>query len=673
MKKTFSSIAEWKAIFRNRKVWIPVMAVLFVPLLYTFLFLWAFWDPYDRLDVLPVAVVNEDEGAQWNGESIQLGDGFVESLQHHTGFDWRFVSESEARAGLENNDYYMMIHIPADFSRQAASISGDVPEKAELIFVPNESYNFLSAQIGGSAVKELKDKLAEQLSTAYTEAIFVQVSALADGLTTASEGAITLSEGVGELSIGAEELANGTAALKNGSEQLELGLSPLLGGGQELAAGTGELRSGMAGLHEGLARLHDRHGQLVSGGNELKQGASELKTGLTLQMAAMAQYEEQAQRLTEQWRAYGEANGLNEDPAFQQLVALSQQLNGEWATMMKRSEPIAQGAEHVQSGAVTLASNMEAFQVKLAETLQGGESLAAGAEELNQGAAQLDQGLQAYVSGVSNLHAASGQLQAGSLQLKEGLLSVQEGVTEFSTELSEGARSAQSVRGGEERYDMIVNPVQITEQKYTTVPNYGTGFSPYFISLGLFVGALLFTIVFPIKQPAVQPAAAWRWFVSKLAVLIPVGIAQALIVDGVLLWVLKLEVDHTKAFILFTILTSVVFMTLIQFLVSVMGDAGRFVAILILILQLTTSAGTFPLELIPEFLQGFHAWLPMTYSVTGFKAVISSGNAAQMWDSIQTMLLYAGVLSAATWLYFTWIYVRSKRQDTAQQPDAMAV
>ncbi len=185
------------------------------------------------------------------------------------------------------------------------------------------------------------------------------------------------------------------------------------------------------------------------------------------------------------------------------------------------------------------------------------------------------------------------------------------------------------------------------------VSNYVTGFAPYFLSLGLFVGALLLSIVFPLKEPASIPKSGMNWFISKFSIIGVVGVLQGIVATTVLLLGLGLQVESTFYFYLFTIITSITFVALIQLLVTTLGDPGRFVAIIVLILQLTTSAGTFPLELIPSALQPFNSLLPMTYSVQGFKAVISSGDYLFMWHNAYILLSFAVVCAVGTILYFS--------------------
>ena len=141
--------------------------------------------------------------------------------------------------------------------------------------------------------------------------------------------------------------------------------------------------------------------------------------------------------------------------------------------------------------------------------------------------------------------------------------------------------------------------------------------------------------------------------------LVLIGIAQALIVDAILLFGLKIEVTSVPYFILFTVITSIVFMSLIQFLTTAFGDPGRFIAIILLIMQLTTSAGTFPLELIPEVLQKFNSLLPMTYSVSGFKAVIRSGDYGFMLENVGYLSIFLMTTIAATIVYFVVLFKKT--------------
>ena len=172
MKSLSVFIKDLGAALRNPKVLIPMFVVLFIPVLYSGLFLKAFWDPYGKMNELPVAVVNQDKGASYEGKQLTAGNDLVEELKKSDGFQWEFVSREQADAGLKDNTYYMAIVVPEDFSSKATTLLDANPQPANIIFEPNEGYNFLAGQIGGTAVKEIKSKISAKFSCSilYTKA-----------------------------------------------------------------------------------------------------------------------------------------------------------------------------------------------------------------------------------------------------------------------------------------------------------------------------------------------------------------------------------------------------------------------------------------------------------------------------------------------------------------------
>ena len=238
------------------------------------------------------------------------------------------------------------------------------------------------------------------------------------------------------------------------------------------------------------------------------------------------------------------------------------------------------------------------------------------------------------------------------MTLEDGSSKLADGTTTLADKLKEASDTAGDVNPSEKTYEMVSQPVEVEKTAVNEVPNYGTGFSPYFISLGLFVGALLISIVFPFVEPAIRPTNAGKWYLSKVSVLAVVGIIQALITVGIVKFALPIEVQNMGLFILTAIITSFTFLALIQMLVSLFGDPGRFVGILVLIMQLTTSAGTFPLELIPSQLQVFNKFFPMTYTVQAFKTAISTTDTTFLFQNIGILIGYMVVCLLITFMYF---------------------
>ncbi|ALQ66828.1 YhgE/Pip domain-containing protein [Bacillus thuringiensis] len=898
---------EFTQIIKSKKILIPIIAVLFVPILYAGMFLWAFWDPYKQLDDLPVAVVNLDKGAVFDGKPIEVGKGLVDNLKDNTSFKWEFVSEKEAKKGMEGRKYYMLVRIPDDFSSNATTLLKDDPKPLNLEYIPNESLNFLSSQIGGTAIEKIKGEVSSTLTKTYAEKMFDSIQDVSKGLADGAEGANKLHDGSSELHDGSSKVTDGLHTLQGKSGEMKDGVGKLADGSNKLVDGSGKVTAGLNTLNSktGIGKLQDGSGKvtdglntlngktgemqtgigklvdgsgkvtnglntlnsktgelrdgsekvtrglnkLVSKSGELQTGTTDLSNGMGKLAEGQSQLEKGSQEIQKglqelnsnvQKSAVGleemqskvpsilntvnekidgagaNINQLNEltqstagdaKNAAQEVANLQKQIESlpkeyqeqlqpfvtsavkSTATVQQKATGVAGGTNKLNeevkqltgeihqttnglqnklpnpAGVKTLAGGVEKltnaqneFVSKFHGFGEGLDKAKIGADKLKDGSVQLIDGVTQLQSGSGKVTAGLGQLSAGANQLADGsnqvtgglgtlsvganqmagginqladgssqvtgglgtlsvgvtkladgsnqvttglgglngglnkmstgstqlidgvnkladgsgkvtdgLVKVNDGSGELAEKLGEGAEKTGEVKGTDKTYDMFASPVKVKTEKMAEVPNYGTGFTPYFLSLGLFVGALLLSIVYPLRDTVGVPKSGFSWFISKFGVLLSVGIIQAIVADVILLFGLGVEVQSIPYFILFSIVTSLAFIALIQCLVTAFGDAGRFIAIITLIIQLTTSAGTFPLELIPKFLQPFNAWLPMTYSVSGLKAVVSSGDFNFMWQNVGILMIFIVVLSVGTIASLTWMHKRQFRNIAENQ------
>ncbi|MGW5951792.1 YhgE/Pip family protein [Bacillus mycoides] len=803
---------EFAEIIKSKKILIPIIAVLFVPILYAGMFLWAFWDPYEQLDDLPVAVVNLDKGAELDGKPIEVGKGLVDNLKDNKSFKWEFVSEKEAKEGMEGRKYYMLVRIPDDFSSNATTLLKDDPKPLNLEYIPNESLNFLSSQIGGTAIEKIKGEVSSTLTKTYAEKMFDSIKDVSKGLADGADGANKLHDGASELHDGSSKVTDGLHTLQGKSGEMKDGVQKLADGSNKLQDGsgkvtaglntlnskTGEMQIGIGKLQDGSQKVTDGLNTLANKSGELKTGTNELANGMEKLVGGQSQLEEGSQKIenglqdlnstvkhsvvgleemqakvpsilnTVNEKMNGAAENVNQLNEFTQSTAgdaktaaqdvanLQKQIESlpkeyqeklqpyitnavkSTATVQQKAIGVAGGTNKLNEevrqlkGEITQttsdAQNKLPNTAKLQSLTEGiekllnaqnefvskfhgfGEGLSnakVGVDKLNNGSGQLIDGVTQLADGSSKVTGGLGTLSVGASQMTGGITQLEDGSSQVTTglgtlngglnkmstgstqlidgvnkltdgsgkvtdglvkvndgsgtlaeKLGEGAEKTGEVKGTDKTYDMFASPVKVKTEKMAEVPNYGTGFTPYFLSLGLFVGALLLSIVYPLRDTVGVPKSGFSWFISKFGVLLSVGIIQAIVADVILLFGLGVEVQSIPYFILFSIVTSLAFIALIQCLVTAFGDAGRFIAILTLIIQLTTSAGTFPLELIPKYLQPFNAWLPMTYSVSGFKAVVSSGDFNFMWQNIGILMIFIVLLSLGTIASLTWMHKR---------------
>ena len=155
---------EWKRLLHNPLLIVVVAAIILIPSIYAGFFLASMWDPYGELDKLPVAVVNLDKGAEYNGEDLEIGNDLVDKLKEDGSLDFAFVDQSEAEQGLRDGKYYMVVTIPEDFSYKASTVTTSDPEKMQLLYETNPATNYVAMKLSESAMTKIEMSLDQKVS-----------------------------------------------------------------------------------------------------------------------------------------------------------------------------------------------------------------------------------------------------------------------------------------------------------------------------------------------------------------------------------------------------------------------------------------------------------------------------------------------------------------------------
>ncbi|MCL4078068.1 YhgE/Pip domain-containing protein [Coriobacteriia bacterium Es71-Z0120] len=655
--------AEVKRALTDRKVRLATLVIALVPLLYGALYLWAFWDPYDRLDSLPVALVNLDRPARADDRVISAGNDLVRELLKRKTFDWHVVSAEEAHEGLADGRYYLSLTIPGDFSERLASVEGSESSPATLTVQAHESANLLAAQIGDRVFQEVRASASASASRSYLEQIFVAFSDVKDGLDDAASGARRLSDGLVEATDGARKLASGADSARKGAERLHGGLAALADGTDKLARGAGELSQALAQLEAGAR-------QVDAGAQALRDGTAALSAGVEQATGQLAPAIDGAKQVSQGaagtvalLQAYAETHpDAASDPAFAQALGTAKATSAGAASLAEglgqaatQIPALAAGAHDLASGASDLAAGTSALAA-------GMDKAASAAAALDAGAVKLAGGSGAAASGARDLTAGLSRLSAGTHSLASGLTPAVDGSAELADRLADGASEmpAYDERSREEKATLMADPVRLETERIDPVPNYGTGFSPYFIPLALWVGALMaFFVAHPLPARAIEERR--NPLVAALAGFWPaalMGVAQTTVMLAVLRGALGLHPRHVVALYAFAVLSSLTFLAIIQWLSAAFGPVGKFASIVLLMLQLTSSAGTFPLEVVPPFFQAINPYLPMTYVVAGLRQAISDADASALAANARMLgvFLVLGLLLTAitAWRARSW-------------------
>lgn len=335
-------------------------------------------------------------------------------------------------------------------------------------------------------------------------------------------------------------------------------------------------------------------------------------------------------------------------------------------TLMANNGLLNSGASQLAGGLGTLNANVPALTSGVSQLASGTSQLVANNGQLNSGASQLAGGLgtlnaqiPTMTNGVNQLASGTGQLAANSSALTDGSDKIYKGNKKLAKSMKQGANTIKKVKTGKDNAKMFAAPSNLVEKHYSYVPNYGYALAPYMLSVALFVGAMVFNLVYPIRRLESEDETAFEWFMAKVTIGSIVAIGNAL-VEALLMIAVGLHPDHLGAMLANGILFSLAMMFLIMFFSVAFQNPGRFLCMILLVIQLGASGGSFPIEItkgLGGFFQAVNPYLPMTYSIYGFRQALTSGlGASQMITSYSVSLLFL-VISLGL-LYVAMVVVR---------------
>lgn len=676
--------AEWKHLFNNKILLISMAVISFIPILYSGFFLGSIWDPYGQTKNLPVAFVNEDKGASLNGKALNIGESVEKKLKDNHDLSWEFVSKQQADEGVNSGHFYAVVTIPSDFSQKAASITKSEPQQAVINFTTTPAKNYIGSLVSNQAAAKVKSSVSEQITQAYAKGILENLDKLGTGLDAAANGASTLHDGLGRLQSGAQTYVGGVKQLAVNQQSLAGGLAQLSDGSRKLQAGLGQLSNSLP-TESQLSQLSDGMKQLQSGINQLnasvrnpspalvaqqnkvetdaqtlvqtmKDSESDLLTAggtlqaLSTQAAASgsdsttissSQISNISQAFTKTKAIIAQTGTLRED-----LQTLNQQLSAQQTQLQAGVSALNNGVNQLTPNAITAFNGYNSVRFANNQLLAGSASLTNGLNEAKSGSQKL-------ANGASLLESRSGALIDGTSQLASG-------ADTLANKLADASNRIKIQPTGATTQQQIANPVKSEMTEKGNVPNYGYALSPYVLSLSLFVGALVLNVIYPIRKTFSEQESAIRWWLSKASVAGVAAFMQATILMLVMVFFLGLTPEHPAHFIGAIYLTSFAYMSIVSLLVIVLDNPGRFLAMVLLVLQLGSSEGTFPIQTANGFFQAINPLVPMTYSIRALRQAISGGLDNAFYGG--SMWVLVGFLLVANLLTVGFFAYRGKRK-----------
>lgn len=421
---------EWKSLWRNKILMIVLVFIIAIPAIYTTLFLGSMWDPYGKLDNLPVAVVNLDEPVEYEGETLNVGQKLVDKLKDDGSLCFNFTDADQAERGLENGTYYMVITVPKNFSENATTLTDATPKKMELDYKTNPGTNYIAMKMSETALEKIKTSVAQEVTKTYAETIFDKIGEAGDGMKDAADGAGEIYDGTEKLADGnktisdnLKTLSEGTLTFKDGTSELKVGLSSYLDGVNQLSDGSTTLANGATSLLTGALKLNDGANSLSDGTKTLTSGTATLESGAKTLESGLKTYTDGVKQANDGAAALN-SNSAALTAGAQQLTAGNEQLSSgsaqilgglnQMSSTVKRGLPSEDKITELSGGLDTYSAAIGKMNDELQNTsLPSEEELAA----LNAVKTDLTNSLTNAGDNAKSLYVLAAQLQAsGDLQ-----------------------------------------------------------------------------------------------------------------------------------------------------------------------------------------------------------------------------------------------------------------
>lgn len=391
----------------------------------------------------------------------------------------------------------------------------------------------------------------------------------------------------------------------------------------------------------------------VTGGNQ--EVINQLSTGLTEVYKNTQKLETGSQKVQTGLETVNKSVEQTLQPGLETYMNGVKQVYTGLDTLNSQSQALLSGSHQINDGLLSVNQQTPTL-------LNGIQQLDVGAKTLYEGTSEIVSNNNKLLDGSAKLSSGSTQIKDGSQQLSEGsqslgsgLQTLQNGLQTLDESLAKGVKKA-TLDIKDQTLEMMSSPVDTSHQEISIVENNGHAMAPYMMSVALYVAALAWTLMYPIRQGIQQASSPIKYWLSKASVMYSISTIAAIVLITSLRWICGFEPQQLLMTYIFAIIVAAAFMSLVMLLSLTTGYIGEFLLLVFMIINLGGSAGTYPLETSGIFYKLIHPFVPYTYSVNGFRKVISMTN----MSITNEMMIFIGILIICSFL--TILYYRFKNK-----------
>ncbi len=671
---------DLKDIFKNPALLIVIIGLAILPSLYAWFNIKASWDPYGNTQNISVAVVNKDKGNELSGKNINFGNEVIDKLKGNDKLGWKFVSEKDALDGVNSGKYYASIEIPEDFSKDLTSIITEETKKGKIIYTVNEKINAIAPKITEKGASTIQSEVNQTVVKTVSETIFdvfnsvgIELENQLPKLSNIENSLIDIQgkfknidktinlagDSTSKISDIVKNVQKDMPAIKNtlvNSKTLSTDVKTFL----ENTKGSlnnivpiikGDLKivnNVSSSAYNSIKGLIDA---INKGAEDAPQLVDSLYTKLyNLQSTSktLLDFLTNLDKITPSNQlkdTIAQISSINTkiSSAISYLDVIKNQIASGQKPSLDKLNSILKVSKDINNISSYLLNNFDSKIVKPVNSIfSQGLNVADDAIKILQNAESklpkvediLNTSLDFSSSAKDNITFIKDKIPKAKSIVDELVIAIKkinnsEDMTELITLLKNDAIK---------RADFLKEPIEIVNESLYPVANYGAGMTPFYTVLCLWVGALLLVSLLSVDVHGEYSPI--EIYLGRGFTFLSIAIIQALIVSLGDIYLLKIEVLNPALFVGLSIFTSAVFISIVYSLVSLFGNIGKAVAVILLVIQVAASGGTFPVQVTPQFFQNVNPFLPFTYAISAQRESVAGVYMPNLTKDIYALLIF---------------------------------
>ena len=647
-----------REIFRKTRTWIVIIGLILLPSMYAWPNILSAWDPYGHTNNIKVAVVTEDSGAEVSGQKVNLGENLVEGLKNNKNLDWQFVSnKQEAEEGVRIGDYYASIVIPKNFSEDLTSVSRGFPKKATIEYTVNEKINAISPKITNSGASAIANNISKSFVEIANGVIFEKLHEAGIKFEQNLPSIEKMKEEIFKLNDNFSNYENVVSELIGKTEQGQKILNTIqqtlpdidrFATNSIMLADKADITiNNIQSFNEKLLPLISNHLKVVedvSGeANSLAQkiqskpdNVEEIKEKLKLLNTRLEAAEERLRVVKNIFEYLNELSGenilqnqLNKINTLENDLTKVKEVNNKIYTNIDNYDEIA---DDIKKDFVDRTKRINEISTNIDNRLND-DIAPLVAKVLTKADININEISKLIIGAQNELPEVEAKILSTEVKIQRAhakLITIQKEFPEAKGKIKKLTEEIKKAEAGtntnmlfnllkvdyKQQAEFFANPVQLSENKLYHIKNYGSAMTPFYTVLSIWVGALLMSSLLTTKvedeEGKYKPCEKYfgRWILFLV-----ISLFQTLVITLGDMYVLGTQAVSPYRFVFYGLLISALFSSIIYTIVHLLGNVGKAICIILLVLQLGSSGGTFPIQMTSSFFQALYPKIPFTYSI----------------------------------------------------------